>query len=203
MPAGHQAVLRALAPLAQRFYLGGGTAIAIQLGHRRSLDLDWFTPGVISDPAVLGATLREAGVDFQVTSLDRGTLHGVYENVRVSFLEYRYQLLEPAVHWPEFECSLASLADLACMKLSALAGRGAKRDFIDLYAIGTTGMGLPRMLDLYRAKYATDDVASVMMGLSYFDDAEEEDMPEMLWDLDWQDVKRAMERWVVGYTRGN
>lgn len=201
MPTGHQAVLRALAPSLEGLYLGGGTAIAIQLGHRRSFDLDWFSPEAIADPTLLGATLRDANVAFEVTGLDRGTLHGVCQGVRVSLLEYRYQLLKPLLRWSEFACSLASLEDLACMKLSAVAARGAKRDFIDLYAIWKSGIELPYMLDLYRVKYEMDDIASVVMGLSYFDDAEEEDMPEMLWKVEWAEVRRTMERRVIEYTR--
>ena len=162
MPPAQQAVLRKLGPLATEadFYLGGGTAAAIQIGHRRSVDLDWF-----------------------------------------SFLEYRYPLLEPPAEWARYGCRLASLPDLACMKLSAIAGRGTKKDFIDVFALGRSGLGLGEMLDLYKRKFSIRDIGHVVMSLTYFDDAEAEDMPTMLWDVGWSNVKQSIERWVTDYTR--
>ncbi|MBI4545887.1 MAG: nucleotidyl transferase AbiEii/AbiGii toxin family protein [Gemmatimonadetes bacterium] len=119
----------------------------------------------------------------------------------MSLLEYRYPLLQPLVHWEEFNCPLAPLEDLACMKLSALASRGSKKDFLDIYALGKTQFGLAEMLQLYRAKYATDDVAHVIMSLAYFDDAQQEEMPEMIWEVGWEQVERTLEGWVTDYTR--
>jgi len=204
MPPAQQGLLRRLGPLAARrgFYLGGGTAVAIHLGHRRSVDLDWFTGEPLTEPLRLAAALREAGVPVAVEAVEAGTLHGEADGVRLSFLEYRYPLVHPPVEWAPFGCSLASLEDLACMKLSAVAGRGARKDFLDLYALGRRHLSLPRMLDLYQRKFQTADVGHVLFSLTYFDDAEVEAMPEMLWDLDWQDVRRTIEGWVREYAGG-
>ena len=122
-----QKVLRQLGPLmdTQRFYLGGGTALAIHLGHRRSVDFDWFTRERIADPPHLARDLNDQDIAFVTGNIERGTLHGAVSGVQVSFLEYRYPLLQPLVAWPMFGCMLASPEDLACMKLSALAQRGA------------------------------------------------------------------------------
>ena len=181
------------------FYLGGDTSIAIQLGHRRSVDLDWFTPEEIAEPLVLSAELRRSGLAFEVTSVEEGTLHGEVEDVKVTFLEYRYPVLVPPVEWTEAGCRLAGLTDLACMKLSAIGDRGAKRDFIDIYALGRTRFTLEEILDFYRRKFETGDIAHSIMALTYFDDAEEEEMPEMLWEVDWQEVKRTIQGWVKEY----
>lgn len=107
----------------------------------------------------------------------------------------------PILEWSEYRCSLASLEDLACMKLSALASRGARKDFIDLYALGRSQFSLGEMLALYQEKYQTRDTAHVIYSLTYFDDAEREDMPEMLWELKWADVKRTIEGWVRDLSR--
>ena len=120
----------------QQFYLGGGTALAIHLGHRRSVDFDWFTQGRIADPLRLAQDLNDQGVVFVMRSMERGTLHGSVSGVQVSFLEYRYALLQPLMAWPMFGCALASPEDLACMKLSGLAQRGAKKDFVDILCAG-------------------------------------------------------------------
>lgn len=203
MPDSQQQMLRNTGPLATRagFYLAGGTAIAIQLGHRRSIDLDWFTPGAISDPMRLAADIRDTMDGFAVTGTAEGTLHGQAGGVKFSFFEYRYASLVEPVEWPEYGCRLAGLEDLACMKLSAIGSRGAKKDFIDIYALGRTRFSLDELLSLYRQKFAVQDVGHVLMSLTYFDDAEAEDTPEMLWDVDWTGVKRAIEGWVSHLVR--
>ena len=108
----------------QGYYLAGGTALAIYYGHRRSVDLDWFTLQSLSDPLNFAQKLRDEGVPFETNSTERGTLYGLVNTVRTSFIEYRYALLQPLVTWDDGQCQLAGLDDLACMKLSAIAQRG-------------------------------------------------------------------------------
>jgi hypothetical protein len=121
--------------------------------------------------------------------------------VKLSFLEYNYPLLAPSVVWPEYGCRIAGLEDLAAMKLSAIANRGARKDFIDIYALGRGSFSLDGMLGLYRRKFATQDLAHILMSLTYFDDADQEAPPEMLWPLGWDEVKRTAEAWVKAYVR--
>ena len=149
-----QNMLRSLASMAAErdMYLAGGTALAIQVGHRRSVDLDWFSPSAI-EPMALAADLKSAGIPFQVTDVDEGTLHGKAGGVKLSFLEYRYPDLVPPIQWPDYGVRLAALEDLACMKLSAVGGRGSKKDFIDIFALGRETFSLDQMLKLYGQKY--------------------------------------------------
>src|SRR5437870_361966 len=148
--AVQQRVLRQIGKLLtpREFYLVGGTALAAYLGHRRSVDLDWFTGEPLADPVRLAQEIRDEGVSFVTSRVDRGTLHGTVARVRVSLLEYRYPLLAPLVHWPEFDCRIASLDDIACMKLAAVAQRGAKKDFVDIYALAVRHRPLLEMLRL-------------------------------------------------------
>ncbi|MEW6666931.1 MAG: nucleotidyl transferase AbiEii/AbiGii toxin family protein [Thermodesulfobacteriota bacterium] len=178
----------------QGFYLAGGTALALQLGHRRSVDFDWFTDGFLHDPILLAQQLRDEHVPFETSSTERGTLHGAIAGVRVTFLEYRYPLLQPPIFSAELGCRLAGLEDIACMKLSALAQRGSRKDFIDIYALFRTGLTLGSTLNEYRRKYAVKDIAHVLYGLAYFDDAEREEPPYMVWDLDWKEVKKTIQK---------
>jgi hypothetical protein len=122
-------VLRSLGPAAIRhgFYLGGGTAIALHLGHRRSVDFDWFRQPLVEDPLELARDLQEEGLPFVTGWTRRSTLYGTVRRVRVSFFQYRYRLLSPLVFWPEPGCQLAALEDLACMKLSAISQRGSRK----------------------------------------------------------------------------
>jgi len=183
------------------FYLGGGTALAVYFGHRLSVDLDWFTTNRIDDTLILAESLRRAGLDFITAQSAPGTLHGTLMGVRVSFLEYHYPLLQTSTRWKEMNCSLASLDDLACMKLSAIAGRGARKDFCDIYILGTKHRPLPEMLRLYQEKFKMDDISPVLYGLSYFDDAESERMPRLLLNVQWRTIKQTIQEWVKGIGR--
>jgi hypothetical protein len=198
LSAVQKTVLRELGPTMMQlhFYLGGGTTLAISLGHRHSVDLDWFTEKGIVDPMRLAQDIRDKGIPLVTDQVERGTLHGTTSGVRVSFLEYRYPLLKPLVSWPQFSCQMASLEDLACMKLSALAQRGSKKDFVDIYVLGLRHIPLKEMIRLYQQKYSVKDIGYILYGLIYFDDADRERMPRVFWDLDWRTIKRTIQGWV-------
>ncbi len=178
------------------FYLGGGTAIALQLGHRRSVDFDWFIAGDF-DPLSFAQKLREQIPSFVTEQISPGTLHGRLTGVRLTFLAYRYPLLEPLVPWPAAGCELASLDDLACMKLVAVAQRGTKKDFVDIHALGRGQFPLEKMLDLYKRKYDIQDVVHLLYALTYFNDADNEPLPQMLRAANWQTIKDDIEEWVA------
>ena len=191
-------VLASLAPLVRDrgYYLAGGTAIALRLGHRKSVDLDWFTSDRIGEPLQLAAAIREAGMPFETSQVDRGTLHGALSGLRLTFLEFSYPLLQPLDSWPECDCPVASPDDLAAMKLSAIAQRGARKDFVDIFGLGLRHLSLPEMLESYQRRFGIQDIAHVLYSLTYFDDAEAEPMPPMLWEVDWDAVRSAIGDWV-------
>jgi hypothetical protein len=178
------------------FYLGGGTAVAVYMGHRRSVDFDWFTDGKLEDPLVLAEVARAEGLNLQGVQVAPGTLHAVLEGVRVSFFEYPYPRIGEAVAWADYAIDLASLDDLACMKLAAVAQRGSRKDFVDLHTIALAHRPFEELLDLYKRKYPAGDIAPVLIGLTYFDDAEDEPMPLMLSDTSWDEIKQQMQAWV-------
>ena len=196
-----RSLLPRLAPLARQhgFYLAGGTALALQLGHRRSVDFDWFREDPIDDPLRLAADLRTPDFRFETDRVEKGTLHGRASGVRVSFLEYGYPLLRPL---REVEgLRLAGLEDIAAMKLAAVAQRGSKKDFVDVFALGRH-FGLGDMLGFYGKKYGVEDVGHVLVALAYFDDADRERTPMLLQRQSWPDVKTAIRGWLARATRG-
>ncbi len=196
-----RSLLPRLAPLARQhgFYLAGGTALALQLGHRRSVDFDWFRQEPIDDPLRLAADLRAGDFRFETDRVERGTLHGRASGVRVSFLEYGYPLLRPL---REVEgLRLAALEDIAAMKLAAVAQRGSKKDFVDVFTLGRH-FRLADMLAFYGKKYGVEDVGHVLVALAYFDDADRERTPLLLQRQSWPDVKATIRRWLAGATRG-
>lgn len=194
--------LKLIAPLAaeRHFYLAGGTALAVYLRHRRSLDLDWFTGEPFPDPMSFAQTLRERQIPFETSQTAPGTLHGQVLGVRTSFLAFHYPLLAPTLVWPETGAPLASLEDLSCMKLSAIVQRGSKKDFYDVFALCTDFQPLDQLLELYIRKFKVTDVSSVLYALVYFDDAEDEPEPVLLQAASWNQVKAAFRKWVKAMT---
>jgi hypothetical protein len=198
LSSSQKKALKVLGPFVnpRSFYLGGGTAVALHLGHRLSVDLDWFTPVEISDPAGLAADLKKGISNVVIDRVEKRTVHCRVAGVSVTFMDYRYPMLSPSMALEKSGCSIASLDDLACMKLSAMAQRGSKKDFVDLYAICLKHRTLPELLGLYKRKYSIKDMSHVLIGLSYMGDAEREKIPEMKWKAGWGEIKKAFRGWV-------
>lgn len=176
--------------LLKQAYLAGGTAVALQLGHRISHDLDFFTDQPF-DERIVASLLEEQGLTD--VELDRQTILGNFEDVSFSYFYYKYPLLAP-VH--TFEgIHIVDLLDSAGMKIDAISSRGIRRDFIDLYAImRARSLSLKDVIVLYRKKYDMQPgmVIHALRSLVYFDDAEgEQDRPlELLQPIDWEQVKK-------------
>jgi len=192
-------VLKTIGPVLTRrgFYLAGGTGLALHLGHRRSIDLDFFSEKRLGDMLVLAESLRDEGAPIVVTAVGRGTLHGTIRGIRTTILEYRYATLKPPRQMGDFGCALASLDDIATMKLSAVAQRGSKKDFIDIYALLRKHATLDEMLTAYRRRYRVKDTIHVLQALTYFDEADRERAPTMLWNDTWPEMKRHLQKCVV------
>lgn len=173
------------------FYLAGGTALALQLGHRTSYDLDFFNNKLFSEDLLLQKiqTLE----DIEVISREEHTLHLTIKGVKVSFLGYAYPLLHSLQNIEIDEIStiqVADMRDIGCMKISAISSRGSKRDFIDLYMVAQL-VSLPELLNLYKKKFSVTPHNNVHIykSLLYFEDAEDEPMPNMNISLKWKTVK--------------
>ena len=184
-----------LAPaLEEGTYLAGGVAAALALNHRTSIDLDLFVP-VDFDPARLAESIAATTPSARIGGSARGTLHLEVDGVPTSILSYRYPSLVPPEPHDDLAVPVASLDDLVCMKLSAIAGRGAAKDFWDLDALlarGAAGGTLERALDLFARKYATEDVGHVVRSLAYFGEADAAPLPLGLTGEAWGDLKRRM-----------
>jgi hypothetical protein len=178
------------------YYLAGGTAVAIQLGHRRSIDLDWFTQNEALDPYATAADLRACGIDLEITDIGYGSLRVAIGGLPVSFIRYRYPRVGELIEWPEAGCLLASLEDLVSMKIAAATQRGEKKDFFDLVAICSGHLSLSRAIELYQRRFGIDDVGHVMMSLCYFDDAELDPLPDLLDAPSWAEAKQTIKAWV-------
>lgn len=175
------------------FYLAGGTALALRLGHRESDDLDLFS-SQLEDVSGLQARLLGALPDLAVTSTAPRTLYALVGGVQVSFFGYRYPALACADEPAPGVLPLAGVADIAAMKLAAIASRGSRKDFVGLWFILQQGITLEQTLDWFRRKYAMTDLGHVVRALVYFDDADAQPELRMLRPAEWVDVKDSLRR---------
>lgn len=178
--------------LVKDFYLAGGTALALQYGHRKSVDLDWFNQKSF-DTAKLKRGLIKLG-RITVSSEEKDTLNLNISGVKASFLGYPYKLFFPFLCWQGVK--LADHRDIACMKLDAVSSRGSKKDFIDLYFF-LRNYSLDYLLKLFEKKYKKIkyNKLHIIKSLAYFDDADSEPMPIMIKDdVDWREVKKYFQK---------
>lgn len=173
----------------QEARLVGGTALALQLGHRKSIDLDYF--GKIDvEPESLRKILSET---HSITIVQESKDINIYliDGIKVDFVNYRYSWIDAPVN--DNGVVLAGIKDIAAMKINAVIGRGTKKDFIDLFFL-LRRFTLQEMLDMYIQKYPEGSLFIAMKSLSYFEDAESDPMPVMLSPADWNTVKAKIRK---------
>ena len=171
-------------PVLDQTRLVGGTALALQLVHRKSIDLDFF--GTVDCEAEY---LREsiAGIASLTILKESPHIHiYIVDGIKVDIVNYKYPWLDDVVL--EQGLRLASVSDIAAMKITAIIGRGTKKDFIDI-AFLLHHFSLEEILHFYAAKYNDSSVFMAMKSLAYFDDAEADPMPDMFVNQSWQQVK--------------
>jgi hypothetical protein len=178
------------------FYLAGGTALALQLGHRRSIDFDLFSPDPF-DAAKKVRDLDQSG-KFELFHQDKDTVNGSLDGVRLSFFHYPYRLIQPFLAYETLP--IARKLDIAAMKVQAIAGRGSRKDFIDLYFL-LREHPLDKIMAAHSSKFGSRlaNRYHVCKSLVYFADAEEEAMPRMLIPTSWPQVKKTIAAEVKKY----
>lgn len=174
-----------------RCYLAGGTGLALHLGHRRSQDLDFFSSEKVEPETLIQKLQMLPG--FALVAKSTETLHATFHGIKISFLGYSYPLLFPLESF--LRVPIADPRDIACMKLSAIAGRGTRRDFVDLYVVASQ-YGLRQVLGWFKQKYAQANYSllHILKSLTYFEDAEKDPMPDMIESIDWEAVKQFFSR---------
>ncbi|HOU98304.1 MAG TPA: nucleotidyl transferase AbiEii/AbiGii toxin family protein [Bacteroidales bacterium] len=174
--------------------LVGGTSLALQIGHRLSVDIDLF--GTLEvDEFELIKVLNNLGV---VTLLNKTQNINIYliNGIKVDLVNYPYPWLEEAKC--ENKLILAGKKDIAAMKIAAITGRGSKKDFTDLYFL-LKEFSLKEILDFYKLKYYDASELMALKSLSYFDDADEEEDPIMLTSFNWSEAKKEITQKLIQY----
>ena len=182
----------------KEFYLAGGTALALQIGHRKSLDLDWFTPKSFSTKS-LKNQLKNLG-KLEIYEEEKDTLNCALDRVRLSFFEYPYKILFPFLKYKIIK--LADIRDIACMKIDAISSRGNKKDFIDIYFL-LEEFSLKELLNLFDRKYKEIKYnrLHILKSLTYFERAEREPMPIMLKMVNWGEIKKEITKKTKDYLK--
>jgi predicted nucleotidyltransferase component of viral defense system len=186
-------------PELAQFALVGGTNLSLRLGHRKSIDLDLFTNAPF-DTQILAATLPAVFPQTEVVSLSDIMLFLYIEDIKTDMVSLPYPWLQSFDVVEEIR--LASLPDIAAMKLSAIARRGVKKDFWDI-AVLLDHYSLDEMLDFYRRKYTSHDIFHLLRSLVYFEDAEAQKDPDPLDNTTWKQVRKKVEVAVQRYVDRN
>lgn len=204
-PAVSRAAVLLAGPLGSRcdltaYRLAGGTALAWEYGHRRSDDLDFFTrmPGLLdaAEQQRIAGDLRALDPDAQIDASQSRTIHAVVRGCKVSVFGLGGQWISPAVQVSE-GFGIATVEEIAAMKLIAVSTRSAKKDFFDLHALYQRGFSAERMFsalgNMHPGEIDRDVGDHIARALTDFSDAELDPDPIILDDTTWFDAKRTAE----------
>lgn len=173
------------------YYMIGGTAVSLQLGLRESYDFDFCVPAQFNNEILL-QELKQLG-NIEVKQNQKGTCDVILNGVQVSFLYYPNPIIKEYVTIDEMpKLKMASIIDIAIMKVVAIGGRGAKKDFFDLYYIlNKSNISIDELAEGLIKKCGNGiNYVSIIMGLSYFEDAEQEILPTTFVDYNWEKIKK-------------
>ena len=177
------------------FALAGGTGLALQIGHRISVDLDLFS-SMDFEPEMLLSQLKE---DFTIElyNTSRNTLNTQINTIKVDILAYKYPLLNSMIL--EENIRIYSIEDIAAMKLSAISSRGSKKDFYDIYFL-LKKYSLMELLDFYKRKFETNQYYHIIKSLLFFEDAEADPDPKIVEQrITWSEIKKDLEKKIKQY----
>jgi hypothetical protein len=175
-------------PILTDFCLAGGTSLSLQIGHRESYDLDFFSNKPFSTDEIY-LKLKQ-GFDANMVSQSEYILISLIKDIKVDCVFHPFPFKHNATEIDGIR--LFHIEDIAAMKLAAVAGRGRKRDFYDLFYL-LREFSLPQILDLYAVKYGEAAVFHAVRSLTYFGDAESDADPILFEKASWEKVKKSIQ----------
>jgi predicted nucleotidyltransferase component of viral defense system len=180
----------------ENFALGGGTNLALRLGHRLSIDLDFFTDSPYQNNFIFQAIIKEFP-SAELLFEQNQTMMFSIDDIKVDFVLYPFKWQLP------FEtidtARLITLQDIIPMKLQALSNRFAKKDFWDITFLLNT-YSLTEMLEIFKSKFPQIDIGYIIHSLTNFDEAEMEQQPVALIPKTWEEIKSELQKIVIDYT---
>lgn len=180
-------------------YLAGGTALALQLGHRTSLDFDFYTDKYFEIERVL-AEFQNNFDKVTVEKIAKDSLTAEIEEVSFSLFYYPYKLIKPFTYFEGIK--LASIEDILAMKMVAISMRGKRRDFIDTYYL-LKKFSLDQIIKITLRKYPSYQPMIILKGLIYFENTKTDDTSRKIEifdkDFSWKKAKREIHKTVEEY----
>lgn len=176
------------------WYLAGGTALALQVGHRQSVDLDFFTSRAKFPERQVERALLATG-RWQTSYLESATIYGTFMNAKMSFIAYPF--FRPAGEYLRSgNVRLLLPAEIAAMKIVAISQRGRKRDFVDLYWYCTNREPLAEVVKRAARQYPGQEknMHHILKSLTYFSDAENDPLPKLYFSVKWPVIKTYFQR---------
>ncbi len=191
LPGNTETVLKSLIKkdFINNFYLTGGTALSLQIGHRESQDLDFFNQDYF-EPELIQKELETIG-KLESVEISKGTFNCFLDNVKFQFLYYPYPLLETKIEWENIYIS--SKLDIACTKMITISSRGSKKDFIDIYFL-LKEYDLKTLFEKLKEKYSKTNYNEtyILKSLVYFVDADDQPLPRMHKEVSWEQIKKEI-----------
>lgn len=183
----------------QDFILVGGTALALQYGHRKSIDLDFFGDVSELDESFFTEFFRSVG-DAHLINKSRVMLGYFIDNIKVDVVKYKYPFLNnPIENGP---IRLAHPQDIGAMKLAAITGRGKKKDFVDLYYL-LKEYSMSDLCNFYQRKFPDGNLYIVLKSIGYFEDADTDQDLVMIEEVDWVEIKETITKKLKQYMDNN
>jgi hypothetical protein len=150
------------------FVLVGGTALALQIGHRTSVDIDLFTSQKIDRSKIESGLIKKYKNNYKRIFITENTITCLIRDIKIDILKYDYPYIDKVVN--EEGIRIISLPDITAMKLDAITGNGSRvKDFVDIYFL-LDKFPIDKMFDFYRTKYNHSDIYHVKKSLIYFND---------------------------------
>jgi hypothetical protein len=176
-------------PELKEFYLVGGTALALQLGHRNSIDIDLFSANEFEAEFIIN--LLKLTYSVKATLARKGTLLSVVNNIKTDFVRHNYPLLQPPLS--EEGIQFLSTTDIAAMKFHAIIQSGKRlKDFIDIYFL-LSRFSMKQMLGFFTAKYTYSNELIALKAVNYFDDIDPNiDPPKLLKPLPLDSITKRI-----------
>ncbi|MHB1922333.1 MAG: nucleotidyl transferase AbiEii/AbiGii toxin family protein [Chitinophagaceae bacterium] len=173
------------------FFLVGGTALSLQIGHRISIDIDLFSKSTFDENKML--EYLETSKDLKSTYQDKNTLKGKIDKIQVDLITHPYPLVKPLIVIEGIR--LARLEDIAAMKLNAISGNGTRaKDFIDIACLSCY-LTLEQMVDAYKVKYSERNTFMVLKSLAFTDDVNKKEHIDILnHKYSWKDTEERIEQ---------
>jgi len=159
------------------YFLLGGTALTLQIGHRKSDDIDLFTQKELRLPEIAKYLKQHHSGKYQLLNSQNMIYQVMIDGIKVDFVQHPFELVEPA--FTDKQITYLGKKDIAAMKLHAIETSGNRaKDFVDIFFL-LKEMPLEKMFEYYRKKYSTDNVFNAKRSLTFFDDVPEESWEEV------------------------